>query len=125
MCILLNLHNAKYDASGLFCSKVIEEKPLGGVEQATLGKGRVKIVHFIAVQKKNQTLLLIGFFKIDQSQRGSMINPHRKLILCNQFSPWLMPLLFGTLTTQNFINHLVLVTFCKVCMQMLESQLLK
>ena len=28
MCILLKLHHAKFDVSGLFCSKVIEEKPL-------------------------------------------------------------------------------------------------
>ena len=30
MCILLKLHYAKFDVSRLFCSKVIEEKPLGG-----------------------------------------------------------------------------------------------
>ena len=30
MCILLKLHYAKFDLSNLFCSKVIEEKPLGG-----------------------------------------------------------------------------------------------
>ena len=30
MCILLKLHYAKFDVSKLFCSKVIEEKPLGG-----------------------------------------------------------------------------------------------
>ena len=29
MCILLKLHYAKFDVSRLFCSKVIEEKPLG------------------------------------------------------------------------------------------------
>ena len=28
--MLLKLHNAKFDVSGLFRSKVIEEKPLGG-----------------------------------------------------------------------------------------------
>ena len=27
MCILLKLHYAKFDVSGLFCSKVIEEPP--------------------------------------------------------------------------------------------------
>ena len=30
MCILLKLHYAKCDVSSLFCSKVIEEKPLRG-----------------------------------------------------------------------------------------------
>ena len=40
MCILLKLHYAKFEASRLFCSKVIEEKPLG--VGSTLGKGRVK-----------------------------------------------------------------------------------
>ena len=30
MCILLKLHYAKFDVSRLFCSKVMEEKPLGG-----------------------------------------------------------------------------------------------
>ena len=30
MCMLLKLHNAKFDVSRLFCSKGIEEKPLGG-----------------------------------------------------------------------------------------------
>ena len=41
MCILLKLHCAKLDVSRLFCSKVIEEKPLGG-RLDPLGKGRVK-----------------------------------------------------------------------------------
>ena len=30
MCVLLKLHYAKFDVSSLFCSNVIEEKPLGG-----------------------------------------------------------------------------------------------
>ena len=30
MCILLEFHYAKFDVSRLFCSKVIEEKSLGG-----------------------------------------------------------------------------------------------
>ena len=30
MCILLKLHYTKFDVSRLFCSKVIEEKPLVG-----------------------------------------------------------------------------------------------
>ena len=30
MCILLKLHYAKFDVSRLYCSKVVEEKPLGG-----------------------------------------------------------------------------------------------
>ena len=30
MYILLKLHYAKFDASRLLCSKVIEDKPLGG-----------------------------------------------------------------------------------------------
>ena len=45
MCILLKLHYAKFDVSSLFCSKVIEEKPLGvggGRLDSPLGKGRVK-----------------------------------------------------------------------------------
>ena len=41
MCILLKLHYAKFDVSSLFCSKVIEEKPLGGADPSPLGKGRV------------------------------------------------------------------------------------
>ena len=31
MCMLLKLHYAKFDVSSLFCSKVIEEKPLRGL----------------------------------------------------------------------------------------------
>ena len=30
MCILLKLHYVKFDVSRMFCSKVMEEKPLGG-----------------------------------------------------------------------------------------------
>ena len=40
MCMLLKLHYAKFDVSRLFCSKVMEEKPLG-VCSTPLGKGRV------------------------------------------------------------------------------------
>ena len=43
MCILLKLHYAKFDVSGLFYSKVIEEKPLGVGSTPPLGKGRVKL----------------------------------------------------------------------------------
>ena len=47
MCILLKLHYAKFDVSRLFCSKVIEEKSLGGLidppPPPLFGKGRVKI----------------------------------------------------------------------------------
>ena len=40
MCILLKLHYAKFDVSGLFCSKVIEEKPLGDwLDLTVLQKG--------------------------------------------------------------------------------------
>ena len=50
MCILLKLHFAKFDVFRLFCSKVIEEKPLGSARPSPppppppplFGKGRVK-----------------------------------------------------------------------------------
>ena len=43
MCTLLKLHYAKFDVSRLFCSKVFEEKPLGGSSRPpSLGKERVK-----------------------------------------------------------------------------------
>ena len=43
MCILLKLHYAKFDVSRLFCSKVIEEKPLGGrLDPLTLVKEGVR-----------------------------------------------------------------------------------
>ena len=45
MCILLKLPYAKFDISRLFCSKVMEEKPLGDRLDSPpppLGKGRVK-----------------------------------------------------------------------------------
>ena len=44
MCILLKLHYAKFDVSSLFCSKVIEEKPLGCwlYPPPPPGKGKVK-----------------------------------------------------------------------------------
>ena len=41
MCIVLKLYYAKFDVSGLFCSKVIKEKPLGGWLYPSIGKGRV------------------------------------------------------------------------------------
>ena len=45
MCILLKLHYVKFDVSRLFCSKVIEEKPLGvGSNPPPLGKGRVNFL---------------------------------------------------------------------------------
>ena len=40
MCILLEFDCAKFGVSNLFCSKVIEEKPLGG-RLDPLGKGSV------------------------------------------------------------------------------------
>ena len=44
MCILLKLHYAKFNVSNLFCSKVIEEKPLRGPSlPPPLGKGRVNV----------------------------------------------------------------------------------
>ena len=43
MCILLKLRYATFNVSRLFCSKVIEEKPLGvGSTPSPLGKWRVK-----------------------------------------------------------------------------------
>ena len=45
MCKLLKLHYAKFDVSSLFCSKVIEEKPLGCRLDPPFGKGRVKEQH--------------------------------------------------------------------------------
>ena len=49
MCILLKLHCAKCDVSSLFCSKVIEENPLGSRldPPPPLGKGRAKIILFL------------------------------------------------------------------------------
>ena len=46
MCILLKLHYVKFDVSRLFCSKVIEQKPLRVWldPPPSLGKGRVKII---------------------------------------------------------------------------------
>ena len=44
MCILLKLHYAKFDVSALFCSKVIEEKPLGVGSRPPFGKGRVNLL---------------------------------------------------------------------------------
>ena len=47
MCILLKLHYAKFDVSRLFCSKVMEEKPLGGRSARPpppLGKGKAKFL---------------------------------------------------------------------------------
>ena len=42
MCILLKLHYEKFDVSSLFCSNVIEEKPLGG---RLLVKERLTIIY--------------------------------------------------------------------------------
>ena len=44
MCILLQLHYAKFDVSRLFCSKVIEEKYLGWSARAP-DKGRLDSIH--------------------------------------------------------------------------------
>ena len=46
MCILVKLHYAKFDVSRLFCSKVIEEKPLGGWLDPP-GKGRVETIYHL------------------------------------------------------------------------------
>ena len=51
MCILLKLHYAKFDVSGLFCSKVIKEKPLGGRADPP-GKGRVNNNPLLNVSSK-------------------------------------------------------------------------
>ena len=41
MCILLKLHYAKFDVSRVYCSKVIEEKPMG-VRLDPLGRKGLK-----------------------------------------------------------------------------------
>ena len=51
MCMLLKLHYAKFDVSSLFCSKVIEEKSLGGGSVGPpppLFKGRVKLYFLLS-----------------------------------------------------------------------------
>ena len=44
MCILLKLHYAKFDVSRLFCSKGMEEKPLGGIGSTSLVKEGLKCI---------------------------------------------------------------------------------
>ena len=46
MCMLLDLHYAKFDVCRLFCSKVIEEQHLECWLDSPLGKGRVKITYY-------------------------------------------------------------------------------
>ena len=45
MCMLLKLHYAKFDVSSLFCSKVMEEKPLGArLDPPTLVKEGLSVL---------------------------------------------------------------------------------
>ena len=78
MCILLRLHYATFDVSRLFCSKGIEEKPLGGSARPPLvkeGLTHLSILHFNFLSTsgfQNPFLFLISttvviccFFNID------------------------------------------------------------
>ena len=61
MCILLKLHYAKFDVSRLFCSKAIEEKPLGGRLDSRLGKGRVKDFSQTLASTLNKSVAMATF----------------------------------------------------------------
>ena len=54
MCILSKLHYAKFDVSNLFCSNVIEEKPLGGrLDPPSLVKEGLMERHYYALASKS------------------------------------------------------------------------
>ena len=61
MCILLKLHYAKFDVSGLFCSKVIEEKPLGVGSTPPLVKEGLKCRYLFLIIKPCLFCLLFYF----------------------------------------------------------------
>ena len=68
MCILLKLDYAKFDVSRLFCSKVIEEKPLRG-RLDSLGKGRVN---------NNTTVRAIAHLKHRHTQTQTQTHTYTK-----------------------------------------------
>ena len=71
MCISLKLHYTKFDVSRLFCSIVIEEKPLEGSARPPpppLGKGRVKF-SFLVVWNKSARIHWNNF--IDSLMKSS------------------------------------------------------
>ena len=63
MYILLKLHYAKFDISGLLCSKVIEKTPLGGrLDPPPLGKGRIKVESILyPAQPMGKYLVIYSF----------------------------------------------------------------
>ena len=61
MCLLLKLHYAKFNVSRLFCSKVIEEKPLGGRLETPLGKGRVNDSKLYELKESSLLISTINF----------------------------------------------------------------
>ena len=60
MCILLKLHYGNFNVSKLFCSKVIEEKPLGG--RAPLVKEGLIICQFL----KKDLVTVSCLYRIDR-----------------------------------------------------------
>ena len=86
--MLLKLHYAKFDVSRLFCSKVIEEKPLRGRLDPPFGKGRVKgsnhcyIGDFGTIPGRNKTHStgcigeIIAFHKTLNDQETSYIQEY-------------------------------------------------
>ena len=80
MCILLKLHYAKFDVSSLFCSKVIEEKPLGAADPPPVKKGLMsfkektacKDVYLLPLEVIAR-IRTLKFLFITSSQNGSLV----------------------------------------------------
>ena len=73
MCMLLKLQYAKLDVSRLFCSKVIEGKPLGGGSRAPLVKEGLSTAQALSTSKTKvsspDSLLFLTSWKILNKSR--------------------------------------------------------
>ena len=74
MRILFKLHYAKFDVSNLFCSKVIEEKPLGGGGSAQPLSMTENGIEILLLDRFNFRLCLVILSKNDSFFLGNILH---------------------------------------------------